>query len=146
MEPRLRKNTTRIASPIAASAAATVRTNTMYHAIVFFPLIGALIAGLFGRFIGARMSELVTTGCLAFASEPLGDGHGLGAAVAGHEEEGAPGQQSCEGEAARRHELAHPRADEPAEQAGDQIGLAILVVFFRNRGSIAVEDVSMMKG
>ncbi|MDB5646062.1 NADH-quinone oxidoreductase subunit NuoK [Methylobacterium sp.] len=26
------------------------------------------------------------------------------------------------------------------------IGLAILVVFFRNRGSIAVEDVSMMKG
>ena len=26
------------------------------------------------------------------------------------------------------------------------IGLAILVVFFRNRGSIAVEDVNMMKG
>lgn len=26
------------------------------------------------------------------------------------------------------------------------IGLAILVVFFRNRGSIAVEDVSTMKG
>ena len=26
------------------------------------------------------------------------------------------------------------------------IGLAILVVFFRNRGSIAVEDISMMKG
>jgi NADH-quinone oxidoreductase subunit K len=26
------------------------------------------------------------------------------------------------------------------------IGLAILVCFFRNRGSIAVEDVSMMKG
>jgi len=26
------------------------------------------------------------------------------------------------------------------------IGLAILVVFFRNRGSIDVEDVSMMKG
>ncbi len=26
------------------------------------------------------------------------------------------------------------------------IGLAILVVFFRNRGTIAVEDVSMMKG
>jgi len=30
--------------------------------------------------------------------------------------------------------------------AGAAIGLAILVVFFRNRGSIAVEDVSMMKG
>ncbi len=26
------------------------------------------------------------------------------------------------------------------------IGLAILVVFFRNRGSIAVDDISMMKG
>ncbi len=26
------------------------------------------------------------------------------------------------------------------------IGLAVLVVYFRNRGSIAVEDVSMMKG
>ena len=26
------------------------------------------------------------------------------------------------------------------------IGLAILVVFFRNRGSIAVEDVNLMKG
>ncbi|GEP00815.1 NADH-quinone oxidoreductase subunit L [Methylobacterium haplocladii] len=39
----------------------------MYHAIVFLPLIGALIAGLFGRFIGARVSEYVTTSCLAFA-------------------------------------------------------------------------------
>ncbi|MGO8396562.1 NADH-quinone oxidoreductase subunit K, partial [Rhizobium ruizarguesonis] len=26
------------------------------------------------------------------------------------------------------------------------IGLAILVVFYRNRGSIAFEDVNMMKG
>ncbi len=26
------------------------------------------------------------------------------------------------------------------------VGLAILVVFFRNRGSIAVEDINMMKG
>ena len=26
------------------------------------------------------------------------------------------------------------------------IGLAVLVVFFRNRGSIAVEDINMMKG
>ena len=26
------------------------------------------------------------------------------------------------------------------------IGLAILVVYFRNRGSIAVEDVNVMKG
>ena len=26
----------------------------MYHAILFLPLIGALFAGLFGRFVGAR--------------------------------------------------------------------------------------------
>ena len=33
---------------------------TMYHFIVFLPLAGALIAGLFGRVIGARPSEIVT--------------------------------------------------------------------------------------
>ena len=33
----------------------------MYHAIVFLPLIGALIAGLGGRAIGAKASEYVTT-------------------------------------------------------------------------------------
>ena len=40
----------------------------MYHAIVFFPLIGALVAGLFGRYIGAKPSEYVTTACLAFSA------------------------------------------------------------------------------
>ena len=40
----------------------------MYHAIVFFPLIGALTAGLFGRFLGARACEYVTTACLAFSA------------------------------------------------------------------------------
>jgi NADH-quinone oxidoreductase subunit L len=34
---------------------------TMYHFIVFLPLAGALIAGLFGRVIGARASEIITT-------------------------------------------------------------------------------------
>ena len=33
----------------------------MYHAIVFLPLLGALIAGLGGRSIGAKASEYVTT-------------------------------------------------------------------------------------
>jgi NADH-quinone oxidoreductase subunit L len=42
----------------------------MYQAIVFLPLIGCLIAGLFGRVIGARASELVTT-ILLFASMAL---------------------------------------------------------------------------
>ncbi len=36
----------------------------MIQAIVLFPLLGFLIAGLFGRVIGPRPSELVTTGLL----------------------------------------------------------------------------------
>ncbi len=36
----------------------------MYAALVFLPLAGFLIAGLFGRQIGVRASELVTTGLL----------------------------------------------------------------------------------
>src|SRR5215469_8331633 len=42
----------------------------MYAAIVFLPLLGSAIAGLFGRLIGARPSELVTT-VLLFASMVL---------------------------------------------------------------------------
>ncbi|KQT19477.1 NADH:ubiquinone oxidoreductase subunit L [Methylobacterium sp. Leaf399] len=40
----------------------------MYHAIVFFPLIGALVAGLLGRQLGPRLCEWITTGCLAFSA------------------------------------------------------------------------------
>ncbi|WP_454917177.1 NADH-quinone oxidoreductase subunit L [Xanthobacter sediminis] len=39
----------------------------MYQAIVFLPLAGFLIAGLFGRAIGARASEVVTTSFLFIA-------------------------------------------------------------------------------
>src|SRR5918998_3600890 len=39
----------------------------MYHAIVFLPLVGFLIAGLLGRLIGARASEVVTTAFLFLA-------------------------------------------------------------------------------
>src|ERR1051326_8570710 len=42
----------------------------MYAAIVFLPLLGFFIAGLFGRIIGDRPSELVTTGLL-FVSAAL---------------------------------------------------------------------------
>jgi NADH-quinone oxidoreductase subunit L len=38
--------------------------SVVIQAIVFFPLIGALIAGLLGRIIGHRTSEYVTTGLL----------------------------------------------------------------------------------
>jgi NADH-quinone oxidoreductase subunit L len=55
----------------------------MYQTIVFLPLLGCLIAGLFGRIIGSRPSEVVTTVFL-FASMVLswiafvqvGFGHG----------------------------------------------------------------------
>src|SRR4051794_32137074 len=40
----------------------------MYTAIVFLPLLGSIIAGLFGRIIGARPSEIVTTGLLFVAA------------------------------------------------------------------------------
>ncbi len=55
----------------------------MYHAIVFLPLIGFLIAGLFGRLIGARGSEIVTTSLLVVSAVlswiaffSVGFGHG----------------------------------------------------------------------
>ncbi|MEO3999133.1 NADH-quinone oxidoreductase subunit L [Mesorhizobium sp. CAU 1732] len=40
----------------------------MYHAIVFLPLVGFLIAGLFGRSIGAKASEYVTSGFLVISA------------------------------------------------------------------------------
>jgi NADH-quinone oxidoreductase subunit L len=42
----------------------------LYAAIVFLPIVGSFIAGLFGRIIGARASELVTT-VLLFVSATL---------------------------------------------------------------------------
>ena len=46
-----------------------LRAPTMiYQAIVFLPILGALIAGFFGRFIGARAAELVTSACLVVAA------------------------------------------------------------------------------
>ncbi len=40
----------------------------MIQAIVFFPLIGALVAGLLGRVIGHKVSEYITTGLLIAAA------------------------------------------------------------------------------
>src|SRR5918997_2202950 len=40
----------------------------MYHAIVFLPLFGFLIAGVFGRVIGPRPSEIVTTALLGVSA------------------------------------------------------------------------------
>jgi NADH-quinone oxidoreductase subunit L len=43
----------------------------LYTAAVFLPLLGAVVAGLFGRLIGERLSQIVTTGLL-FLSAILG--------------------------------------------------------------------------
>src|SRR5689334_18404554 len=40
----------------------------IYEAIVFLPALGALIAGFFGRALGARPSELITTSLLGVAA------------------------------------------------------------------------------
>jgi len=40
----------------------------IYTLIVFLPLVGALIAGLFGRVIGARPAEIITTALLMVAA------------------------------------------------------------------------------
>ncbi|ODT05150.1 MAG: NADH-quinone oxidoreductase subunit L [Mesorhizobium sp. SCN 65-20] len=40
----------------------------MYQAIVFLPLLGFLIAGLFGRAIGAKASEYITSGLLVVSA------------------------------------------------------------------------------
>ena len=53
----------------------------MYDLIVFLPLLGFLVAGLFGPWIGARNCELVTTVPLGVViipvpPPPVGVGYG----------------------------------------------------------------------
>jgi len=55
----------------------------MYTAIVFLPIIASLLAGVFGRFLGARLCELVTTGAL-FVSLALSIFAFRDAAILGH--------------------------------------------------------------
>ena len=70
----------------------------MYQAIVFLPLAGFLIAGLFGRSIGAKASEYVTSGLLvvsaalswvAFIAVAMGDGQAFTVPVLRFLESGA---------------------------------------------------------
>ena len=39
----------------------------MYLPLVFLPLIGFCVTGLFGRFLGSKGSSIVTTSCLCFS-------------------------------------------------------------------------------
>jgi len=68
----------------------------MIQAIVFLPLIGALVAGLLGRTIGHRTSELITTGLLIVSAVlswvvffPVAFGEGLAGAVIDEASHGA---------------------------------------------------------
>jgi NADH-quinone oxidoreductase subunit L len=68
----------------------------MIQAIVFLPLIGALVAGLLGRSIGHRPSELITTGLLIVSAVlswivfiPVAFGDGLVGAVVDANSHGA---------------------------------------------------------
>ena len=40
----------------------------MYLLLIFLPLIGAISAGLFGRYLGAKGAQIVTTSCLALCT------------------------------------------------------------------------------
>jgi len=55
----------------------------VYTSIVFLPILASAIAGLLGRFIGARASELVTTGAL-FVSAALSIAAFYDVALLGH--------------------------------------------------------------
>ena len=83
----------------------------MTIAAIFLPLLGAFIAGFFGRWIGNRGSQVITCAGVGIAAI-----YGV---------------------------VLFILTVAAAEAA---IGLAILVTYYRNRGTIAVEDIHMMKG
>ena len=91
--------------------------------IVFLPLLAALVAGLGNRMIGNFAAKLITTGAL-FISAALSWPIFLGDMV---------------GQVFAMFVLTVAAAEAA-------IGLAILVIYFRNRGTIAVDDINQMKG
>ena len=92
----------------------------MYAAIVFLPIIASAIAGLGQRFIGARASELVTTGALFVSAG--GYHHHLGLNVWGRPRQPhAPGSLGLAGVTwARAGDLAPRELHDP-----DRIALRI---------------------
>ena len=40
----------------------------MYLLLVFLPLVGSISAGLFGRFLGTKGSQIITTSCLVLTT------------------------------------------------------------------------------
>ena len=108
--------------------------------LVLLPLVGSAIAGMFGRRIGDVPSMAITTaflfiscalGWTVFAGEVFGGWpHFVAFSVFLHQVTGQIFAMFVLTVAA-------------AEAA---VGLAILVTFFRNRGGIAIDDASVMKG
>jgi NADH:ubiquinone oxidoreductase subunit K len=99
-------------------------------AIVFLPLLAAIVAGLGNRLIGNVPAKLVTTGALfvsMFLSWPIFIGF-------------LNGTQHSD----VRQVFAMFVLTVAAAEAA--IGLAILVIYFRGRGTIAVDDINQMKG
>ena len=119
----------------------------MYEAIVFLPLLGAVIAGAIAL-IGARNR-------LSGADPPPpGDDHAAPHADESHGH-AAPSLHGAHDEEPAEPAAAGSRAAElitstllvlTVAAAEAAIGLAILVAYFRNRGSIAVDDINLMKG
>ena len=84
----------------------------MYDLIVFLPLVGFLIAGLFGRQIGARNSELVTTVLLGVCCAAVLDRLLHRSARPRRAGAHRPGRQLADlGQARRRLGAAHRHAD-----------------------------------
>ena len=88
----------------------------MYSAIVFLPLLGFLIAGLFGRTIGHKTSELLTSSLvglaallswIAFFSVAIGHGEGAVVTIFSWIHSGAPADR-----------LDHPRRHVDRRHAG----------------------------
>ena len=95
----------------------------MITAIVFLPLLAAIIAGLGNRLLGNVVAKTITTGALFVScalSWPIFIGFLTGQIFAMFVLTVAAGEAA--------------------------IGLAILVIYFRGRGTIAVDDVNRMKG
>ena len=93
----------------------------MELSIIFLPLIASIISGFIGKYIGDRNSEIVTSALVSISalfSIFLGD---------------------LAGQVFTLFILTVAAAEAA-------IGLAIIVVYFRNSGTIRVEEIDKLKG
>ena len=125
----------------------------MVQLIVFLPLIAAIVAGLGGRWIGNFAAKLITTGALcvgAALSWPIFLNRRNVILILMAIELillavniNLVAFSAFLGDLVGQVMAMFVLTVAAAEAA---IGLAILVIFFRRRGSIAVDDVNRMRG